>query len=79
MIYLKLSSYVMVTNHACNLQVRDQLEHLLDDDEDMAEMHLTEKLVQQQLEDSSTSSLNEGDGMDDDDLQADLDDRYLII
>ncbi|KAH8519791.1 hypothetical protein H0E87_001289 [Populus deltoides] len=26
------------------------------------------------LEDSSTSSLNEGDGMDDDDLQADLDD-----
>uniref|UniRef100_A0A6M2EK33 Magnesium transporter n=1 Tax=Populus davidiana TaxID=266767 RepID=A0A6M2EK33_9ROSI len=55
-------------------KVRDELEHLLDDDEDMAEMYLTEKLVQQQLEDSSTSSLNEGDGMDDDDLQADLDD-----
>ncbi|XP_011030312.1 PREDICTED: magnesium transporter MRS2-3-like isoform X1 [Populus euphratica] len=54
-------------------KVRDELEHLLDDDEDMAEMYLTAKLVQQQLEDSSTSSLNEGDGMDNDDLQADLD------
>ncbi|CAK7330201.1 unnamed protein product [Dovyalis caffra] len=55
-------------------KVRDELENLLDDDEDMAEMYLTEKLVQQLLEDSSTSSLNEGNGMDDDDLHADLDD-----
>ncbi|KAJ1388348.1 hypothetical protein SESBI_39175 [Sesbania bispinosa] len=29
-------------------KVRDELEHLLDDDEDMAEMYLTDKLVQQQ-------------------------------
>ncbi|KAH8498601.1 hypothetical protein H0E87_017506 [Populus deltoides] len=57
-------------------KVRDELEHLLDDDEDMVELYLTEKLVQQQLEDSSTSSLNEGNDMDDDELQADSDDRY---
>ncbi|KAG6761280.1 hypothetical protein POTOM_034489 [Populus tomentosa] len=55
-------------------KVRDELEHLLDDDEDMVELYLTEKLVQQQLEDSSTSSLNEGNDMDDDELQADSDD-----
>jgi len=34
-------------------KVRDELEHLLDDDEDMAEMYLTEKLLQQQLEQTS--------------------------
>ncbi|KAH9695112.1 Magnesium transporter MRS2-3 [Citrus sinensis] len=45
-------------------KVRDELEHLLDDDEDMAEMYLTEKLMQQ-LENSSTSSINERDDMDD--------------
>lgn len=55
-------------------KVRDELEHLLDDDEDMVELYLTEKLVQQQLEDSSTSSLNEGNDMEDDELQADSDD-----
>ncbi|KAH9695117.1 Magnesium transporter MRS2-3 [Citrus sinensis] len=37
-------------------KVRDELEHLLDDDEDMAEMYLTEKL-KQQLKSSSTSSM----------------------
>ncbi|KAH9655601.1 Magnesium transporter MRS2-3 [Citrus sinensis] len=41
-------------------KVRDELEHLLDDDEDMAEMYLTEKL-QQQLKSSSTSSMRERD------------------
>ncbi|XP_044489159.1 magnesium transporter MRS2-3 [Mangifera indica] len=51
-------------------KVRDELEHLLDDDEDMAEMYLTEKLVQQ-LENSSTSSMNERDDMD---LQSHMDD-----
>ncbi|KAJ6716463.1 RNA SPLICING PROTEIN MRS2 MITOCHONDRIAL [Salix koriyanagi] len=55
-------------------KVRDELEHLLDDDEDMVELYLTEKLVQQQLDDSSTSSLNEGNDIDDDELQADSDD-----
>ncbi|KAF2294375.1 hypothetical protein GH714_009822 [Hevea brasiliensis] len=55
-------------------KVRDELEHLLDDDEDMAEMYLTEKLVQH-LENSSTTSLNERDDMDDEYLLADLDDR----
>ncbi|XP_015576614.1 magnesium transporter MRS2-3 [Ricinus communis] len=53
-------------------KVRDELEHLLDDDEDMAEMYLTEKLVQN-LENSSASSLNEN--MDDEYDQTDLDDR----
>jgi hypothetical protein len=77
-IYIKLS-YVTVIDQACNVQVRDELEHLLDDDEDMVELYMTEKLVQQQLEDSSTSSLNEGNDMDDDELQADSDDRCLII
>ncbi|KAF2294365.1 hypothetical protein GH714_009716 [Hevea brasiliensis] len=55
-------------------KVRDELEHLLDDDEDMAEMYLTEKLVQH-LENSSSTSLNERDYMDDEYLPADLDDR----
>ncbi|CAI0451289.1 unnamed protein product [Linum tenue] len=45
-------------------KVRDELEHLLDDDEDMAEMYLTEKLVN--LENSSASSFSNGDEMDDD-------------
>ncbi|KAL7199540.1 hypothetical protein ACSBR2_021767 [Camellia fascicularis] len=56
-------------------KVRDELEHLLDDDEDMAEMYLTEKMVQQHLEDSSQSSMNEQDGMEDDVLRSDMDDR----
>ncbi|KAL4272974.1 hypothetical protein GQ457_13G007050 [Hibiscus cannabinus] len=43
-------------------KVRDELEHLLDDDEDMAEMYLTEK---QLLENSSTSSMNEREDMGD--------------
>ncbi|XP_065871383.1 magnesium transporter MRS2-3 [Euphorbia lathyris] len=53
-------------------KVRDELEHLLDDDEDMAEMYLTEK---QQLENSSTASFNGRDDMDDEYLQADFNDR----
>ncbi|CAK9144974.1 unnamed protein product [Ilex paraguariensis] len=56
-------------------KVRDELEHLLDDDEDMAEMYLTEKLVQQHLENSSLSSINDPDGIDDEVLQSDVDDR----
>ncbi|KDP44523.1 hypothetical protein JCGZ_16356 [Jatropha curcas] len=58
-------------------KVRDELEHLLDDDEDMAEMYLTEKLVQH-LENSSTTSLNERDDMDDEYLQADMDNRIPV-
>lgn len=57
--------------------MRDELEHLLDDDEDMAEMYLTDKLVQQQLENSSTSSMNERDEMDDEVLRSDMDERYI--
>ncbi|KAH7518128.1 hypothetical protein FEM48_Zijuj09G0139000 [Ziziphus jujuba var. spinosa] len=60
-------------------KVRDELEHLLDDDEDMAEMYLTEKLVQQQLDNSSTSSMNERDDMDDEVLRSDMDDRHVKI
>lgn len=40
-------------------QVRDELEHLLDDDMDMAEMYLTEKLMDQRAgETSSRMDLN---------------------
>ncbi|KAH7546410.1 hypothetical protein FEM48_Zijuj01G0198000 [Ziziphus jujuba var. spinosa] len=59
-------------------KVRDELEHLLDDDEDMAEMHLTEKLVQQQLDNFSTSSMNERDDMDDEVPRSDMDGRHVI-
>ncbi|CAL1390792.1 unnamed protein product [Linum trigynum] len=45
-------------------KVRDELEHLLDDDEDMAEMYLTDKLVN--LENSTASSFSNGDEMEDD-------------
>lgn len=41
--------------------MRDELEHLLDDDDDMAEMYLTEKFEQQQLENSPASSISEVD------------------
>lgn len=34
----------LILRSSCNLQVRDEIEHLLDDDNDMAEMYLTEKL-----------------------------------
>jgi hypothetical protein len=56
--------------------VRDELEHLLDDDEDMAEMYLTEKLAQK-LEDSSNSSMNESDTFEVDLPQGDEDDRHV--
>ncbi|CAA7036567.1 unnamed protein product [Microthlaspi erraticum] len=67
-------------------KVRDELEHLLDDDEDMAEMYLTEKLSQK-LESSSASSMNEIDlpeGEEDDRLppefasEANRDESYLV-
>ncbi|VVA98242.1 unnamed protein product [Arabis nemorensis] len=55
-------------------KVRDELEHLLDDDEDMAEMYLTEKLAQK-LENSSNSSMNESDTVEIDLPEVDEDDR----
>ncbi|XP_073115811.1 magnesium transporter MRS2-3 [Elaeis guineensis] len=53
-------------------KVRDELEHLLDDDDDMAEMYLTEKLMQQNISDGSSHSsiYNRGDDMYDDRLHA---------
>ncbi|KAF2320845.1 hypothetical protein GH714_031227 [Hevea brasiliensis] len=63
---------------ACSIlenEVRDELEHLLDDDGDMAEMYLTNKLFQRHLEPSSTSSTNEGDDSDYED--AGVDDRMV--
>ncbi|KAL3623432.1 Magnesium transporter MRS2-3 [Castilleja foliolosa] len=51
-------------------KVRDELEHLLDDDDDMAEMYLTEKL-QEQLENSSVTSMDEQDESD----EANMEDR----
>lgn len=55
-------------------KVRDELEHLLDDDDDMAEMYLTEKLAQQS-ENSSSSSFNEDEDANNDILQSDPDGR----
>ncbi|KAL6496342.1 Magnesium transporter MRS2-3 [Orobanche gracilis] len=52
--------------------VRDELEHLLDDDDDMAEMYLTEKL-QEQLDNSSVASMDEQDVLD----EANMDDRHV--
>nr|VDC77086.1 unnamed protein product [Brassica rapa] len=40
-------------------KVRDELEKLLNDDEDMAEMYLTDKLAQKQLENSMASSTSD--------------------
>ncbi|XP_021280018.1 magnesium transporter MRS2-3 [Herrania umbratica] len=56
-------------------KVRDELEHLLDDDEDMAEMYLTEK---QQFENSSASSMNESDDINDEVLQPGITDRTPV-
>ncbi|KAL4615206.1 hypothetical protein ACB092_07G107000 [Castanea dentata] len=53
-------------------KVKDELEHLLDDDEDMAQMYLTEKLVY-------SSNMNEGDDMDDESSQSNFDDRCSIL
>ncbi|KAG9440598.1 hypothetical protein H6P81_020763 [Aristolochia fimbriata] len=59
-------------------KVRDELEHLLDDDEDMAEMYLTDKLTQQHLDGSSSlSSLNDGDGMDEGAFRSDMEDDRI--
>lgn len=63
-------------------QVRDEIEHLLDDDEDMAEMYLTDKLsVESDLENSSASSSMDElprNEMDDEIHQAaDVDDRHV--
>ncbi|PON65832.1 Photosystem I reaction centre subunit N [Parasponia andersonii] len=43
----------------------------------MAEMYLTDKLIRQQLENSSTSSTNERDDMDDEVLRSEMDERHL--
>ncbi|KAI3815290.1 hypothetical protein L1987_14952 [Smallanthus sonchifolius] len=57
-------------------KVRDELEQLLDDDGDMAEMYLTDKL-EQQLDNSSSSSsfVNQEDDMNEEILQTEVDDR----
>lgn len=52
--------------------MRDELEHLLDDDDDMAEMYLTDKL-DGQLASSSVSTVEEQDDLD----EADMDDRHV--
>ncbi|KAI7726126.1 hypothetical protein M8C21_011156 [Ambrosia artemisiifolia] len=59
-------------------KVRDELEQLLDDDGDMAEMYLTDKL-EQQLDNSSSSSsfVNEKDALNEEVLQTEIADRVL--
>ena len=59
------------------LQVRDELEQLLDDDGDMAEMYLTDKL-EQQLDNSSSSFVNEEDDLNEEILQTEIDDRFWL-
>ncbi|OVA10689.1 Mg2+ transporter protein [Macleaya cordata] len=60
-------------------KVRDELENLLDDDEDMAEMYLTHKAMQHHLDGSSASSQSENNEMDDEFSQPDIDDMTFEI
>ncbi|CAH1445000.1 unnamed protein product [Lactuca virosa] len=55
-------------------KVRDELEQLLDDDGDMAEMYLTHKL-ELQLENASVTSVNEQDLADEQVLDSEMHDR----
>lgn len=41
-----LEIHLLLSNSLSSFQVRDELENLLDDDMDMAEMYLTDKLAQ---------------------------------
>ncbi|KAK4777568.1 hypothetical protein SAY87_017755 [Trapa incisa] len=59
-------------------KVRDELEHLLDDDEDMAEMYLTDKLVLETMKDSTSSSVNEEEETDNEALRSDIDESAEI-
>ncbi|XP_024959809.1 magnesium transporter MRS2-3-like [Cynara cardunculus var. scolymus] len=58
-------------------KVRDELEHLLDDDGDMAEMYLTDKL-EQRLDNASMPSFDEQDAMDEQLLQPETDYRVPV-
>ncbi|KAK9071095.1 hypothetical protein SSX86_009663 [Deinandra increscens subsp. villosa] len=60
-------------------KVRDELEQLLDDDGDMAEMYLTDKLEQQLDNSSSSSFVNEEDAMNEEILQTEIDDRFWLV
>lgn len=57
-------------------KVRDELEHLLDDDEDMAEMYLTHKLHLETSSASSSSSINDDDDHGDENI--DPHDRHVF-
>ncbi|KAK4486087.1 hypothetical protein RD792_008755 [Penstemon davidsonii] len=59
-------------------KVRDELEHLLDDDEDMAEMYLTDKFELQQDEISSSSSINEQEDAMAEEVLLDMDNRQFF-
>ena len=55
--------------------MRDELEHLLDDDEDMAEMYLTEKLTLTDIENSAVTLMNDHDDANEQ-VQPETDERY---
>ena len=57
MIYMHAFSVISCNFTNLLLQVRDELEHLLDDDNDMAEMYLTEKIYAYAAD--QTSSIEE--------------------
>ena len=50
---------------------------MMDDDGDMAEMYLTDKL-EQQLDNSSSSFVNEEDDLNEEILQTEIDDRFWL-
>lgn len=62
-------------------KVRDELEHLLDDDEDMAEMYLTDKLRQHYLDgNASPSSFYGGrDGVEYEPTQSDAEEERSLL
>ncbi|PWA52238.1 magnesium transporter MRS2-D [Artemisia annua] len=74
------SRLVAISGHV--QKVRDELEHLLDDDGDMAEMYLTDKLMQQLENASGTSSVDEQEDVDEHVLRSEADDRnyrYILL
>lgn len=59
-------------------QVKDEIENLLDDDDDMAELFLTDKLAQHHYPNSSVSSINNADDVENLQVpQPNINDRYI--
>ncbi|XP_059445923.1 magnesium transporter MRS2-3-like [Corylus avellana] len=78
---LTLGRFGQIKSHLAEItgrvqKVRDEVERLLDDDEDMAKMYLTEKtLVQKHLENACASCMNQTDDIVDEGSHSDIVDR----